>query len=244
MEWRGFDAVLPNCVYSLHDYTSMGFPSGEAFTGTPAQTAKLERQFLRKAEFMQRHHIPIWNGEFGPVYADAALDDDADTVNRSRYDVLAAQLRLYDRYKIHWSIWLYKDIGLQGMVHTSPASAYMQRIAPFQARKRALQIDAWGTRSSAEVEAVMGPLVKWIDEAVPASREQYPTPWGTERQIARLVLQGWVAGCLQEEFAELFAGMTVEELELCAKSFAFGECMQREGLNRALEEHAKLREGL
>jgi hypothetical protein len=243
MEWRGFDKVLPNSVYSLHDYTAMGFPKGELYEGTAEQKLKLERQFLRKAEFMHQHKIPIWNGEFGPVYADAALDEGADKINQVRYNVLAEQLRIYDKYKIHWSIWLYKDIGLQGMVHTSPSSVYMKIIAPFLARKRQLQIDAWGCRPALEVESVITPLVEWIDKIVPSSKEQYPTPWATERQISRLVLQIWIAGCLQEEFANLFAGMSIDELNTCARSFAFGECIQRDGLNRALEEHAKLREG-
>lgn len=241
MEWRGFETVLPNCVYSLHDYSAMGFPKGELYTGTDEQKRKLEQQFLRKAQFMQKHGTPIWNGEFGPVYADAALDDDAQKVNQARYDVLAEQLCIYDKYKIHWNIWLYKDIGLQGMVHTSPSSPYMKTIASFLARKRELQTDAWGRRPAPGPEAVIDPLVKWIDEKVPSSKGQYPTPWATERQITRLVLQLWVAGCLQEEFASLFKGMDYDELEACAKSFAFGECVQREGLNRTLEEHAEIR---
>jgi hypothetical protein len=128
------------------------------------------------------------------------------------------------------------------MIHTNPDSKYMKTIASFLARKRALQLDAWGRYPSAESEAVIEPLVAWIDKVAPASKEQYPTPWATERQITRIINQLWLATCVQDEFASLFKDMSLEELEECAKSFAFENCVQREGLNRAMEDHASVRD--
>ena len=240
MEWRGFDHILPNCVYALHDYTMMGFPKGERYTGSAEQKSKLERQFLRKVEFMNKHQTPIWNGEFGPVYANPLLDSDHQKINAARYRVLDEQLRLYDKYKIHWSIWLYKDIGVQGMVHLDPNSKYMRTIGKFLEKKRALQTDAWGRYPSKQVEDVINPLVEWIDNVAPESKEQYPTPWNTERQVTRLINQLWVAKCLSDEFAELFRDMSMDELEACAKSFHFDACLQRDGLNEALMAHADM----
>lgn len=89
----------------------MGFPTGERYKGTPIKDEKLESQFLRKAEFMYKHKVPIWNGEFGPVYSS---DRDAEEINGERFNLLGQQLRIYDKYKVSWSIWLYKDIGVQG----------------------------------------------------------------------------------------------------------------------------------
>lgn len=40
----------------------------------------------------------------------------------------------------------------------------------------------------------------------------------------------------------MFKDMSLEELEECAGSFRFDECVQREGLNKALEEHAVVEE--
>jgi hypothetical protein len=244
MEWRGFDRALPNSVYGLHDYSTMGFPKGVRYAATPEQKARLEQQFLRKAEFMHARGLPVWNGEFGPVYANAR-DDGAEweAVNDARYGLLGEQLRIYDKYRIHWSIWLYKDIGLQGMVHAAPESKWMRTIAGFLEKKKMLQLDAWGRRPAKEVEDVINPLVELIDKYIPQSKEQYPTPWATERQIVRLVNQIWMAGCLNDEFAELFRGMGMEELEECARSFHFDECVQRGGLNRVLEAHASAEEG-
>ncbi|WPG98846.1 glycoside hydrolase family 5 protein [Acrodontium crateriforme] len=240
MEWKHFNHTLPNSVYALHDYSMLGFPKGERFTGSEQQKAKLESQFLRKAEFMIEQKTPIWNGEFGPVYANPQLDADHKEVNAARYNVLDEQLRIYDKYKIHWSIWLYKDVGLQGMVHLNPESKYMRTIAPFLKKKRELQLDAWGRYPSKQVEDVIEPLVAWIDKNAPTSNNQYPTPWATERQITRLINQLYLSTCLSDEFAELFKGLTLDDLEECAKSFRFDRCVQRDGLNKALMTHAEV----
>jgi hypothetical protein len=67
IEWKGFERVLPNTAYALHDYSLMGFPIGDRFKGTKEQLDKLESQFLRKSEFQRERGTAIWNGEFGPV---------------------------------------------------------------------------------------------------------------------------------------------------------------------------------
>ena len=241
MEWKHFDHILPNSVYALHDYSTMGFPTGEPFTNSPSQTHKLETQFKRKAAFMSTHQTPIWNGEFGPVYANPRLDADASSTNESRYALLGAQLQIYSRYRIHWSVWLYKDIGVQGMVYTDPDSAWNRLLQPFLDKKRELQLDAWGKHPSPEAQAAVDPMVRWIDKVAPGVKELYPTPWATERQVLRATLQTLVARSFDAEFAELFRGKSEEELDELARSFAFERCLKREGLNRIMMEHAKMR---
>ncbi|KKA27415.1 hypothetical protein TD95_005447 [Thielaviopsis punctulata] len=247
IEWKGFDKPLPNTVYSLHDYSLMGFPGGDPFVAAPNQLAKLESQFLRKAQFMHEHGTPIWNGEFGPVYEDdeekpdaLGIDtsgNDAETINKQRYNLLGAQLRVYDKYKISWSIWLYKDIGFQGMLYCAPDSPYRRTVQAFVDRKRRLNLDAWGRYPSRSVADVLDPYVKWIDENVPQAGKTYPSIWNADRHMHRRTLETFVADSLSEEFAALFGGMGLEELEACARSFAFEECVQREGLNAILREH-------
>ncbi|RAH71728.1 glycoside hydrolase family 5 protein [Aspergillus aculeatinus CBS 121060] len=240
MEWKGFDKVLPNCVYSIHDYASMGFPTGQRYKGTPEQKQHLERSYLRKVEFMNQHGTAIWNGEFGPVYENPRVEVEADTINEERYNLLGEQLRIYDKYKIHWSIWLYKDIGLQGMIHTNPSSKWNQRIQPFLDKKSRLWLDAWGRFPHPEPAAALKPLVDWIDKVQPRAKDAYPTPWGTERHVLRAVFQTFLAASFVEEFAELFRGLDEKELDELAHSFHFDECVKREGLNRILKEHAKV----
>lgn len=66
---------------------------------------------------MKENNLPIWNGEFGPVYARKEYDGEKETakINESRIALLKDQLEVYDEDRISWSIWLYKDIGYQGM---------------------------------------------------------------------------------------------------------------------------------
>lgn len=77
--------------------------------------ARVRRGYDKKVAWMKERSLPIWNGEFGPVYARKQYDgEDWETVNESRYQLLKDQLDIYDEEKISWSIWLYKDIGFQG----------------------------------------------------------------------------------------------------------------------------------
>ncbi|RFU29525.1 hypothetical protein B7463_g6814, partial [Scytalidium lignicola] len=240
MEFKGFDEVLPNCVYALHDYSMMGFPTGRPYKGTEKEKEILAKQFERKSEWQRTHKVPIWNGEFGPVYANPKYEPNADQINQDRYNLLGQQMRIYDEAKIPWTIWLYKDIGLQGMVHTSPESPWNRLIAPFLEKKKRLQLDSWGKYPSQEVEAVMKPLLEWIDKVSPTAKDLYPSNWDLQRHLDRAVLQTFLSDSLQMEFAERFKGKSIEELDELARSFHFDNCVQRAGLNKIMSEHAKL----
>lgn len=219
----------------------MGFPTGDPFKGTSEQKSKLERQFIRKAEFMASHKTPIWNGEFGPIYANPRYDQGSEAINHDRYALLGEQLRIYDKYQIHWSIWLYKDIGVQGMIHTNPESKWNKTIQGFLDKKKELQLDAWGKYPSKEAEDALSPLVQWIDKVSPTAKDTYPTPWATERHILRQVFQTFLAATFEDEFATLFEGMSKEELDALAHSFHYDECLQRDGLNKILQDHAEIK---
>jgi hypothetical protein len=55
--------------------------------------------------------MPMWNGEFGPVYDDPSDGPDWEKTNESRYGVLKCQLELYAEKRSSWSIWLYKGMS-------------------------------------------------------------------------------------------------------------------------------------
>jgi hypothetical protein len=42
------------------------------------------------------------------------------------------------------------------------------------------------------------------------------------------------------EFARLFKDFTMEQLDDAAKSFRFDHCLQRDGLNKIMSEHAEI----
>ncbi|KAL4874577.1 putative glucanase [Aspergillus karnatakaensis] len=238
MEWEGFNEILPNCVYSIHDYSMMGFPEGELYRGTPQQDAKLRSQFLRKCEFNHKHNVPIWNGEFGPTYALPGAPDEKE-INKCRYDLFRRQLQIYEEEGISWSVWTYKDIGLMGMISTRQDSAYNQLIKAVFEKKQLLYLDGFSTKRSPEVEAAVAPLVKWIDEFAPNAKNTYPLNWDTKNHVMRSVIRTFVAQSLCKEFAELFKGKTHDELEELARCFSFEECVLRDDLNQAFLEYTK-----
>jgi endoglucanase len=106
--WKHWTGV----VYSVHDYCKYGFP-GLRYKSTVENRAYLERSFERKCTFMRENNLPIWNGEFGPVYD--SKGPEVKTINSERYQMLRDQLSLYrEKNIVGWSIWTYKDIGFQG----------------------------------------------------------------------------------------------------------------------------------
>ncbi|KAF2012735.1 glycoside hydrolase family 5 protein [Aaosphaeria arxii CBS 175.79] len=232
MEWKGFKDIVPNSVYSIHDYIMMGFPIGQRYVGSSEQNAKLRQQYKRKREFQDQHGVPIWVGEFGPTYENS--DPDSAAINTCRYNLLREQLRVYDEDQLSWSIWLYKDIGVMGMISTSPKSAWSTLLKPFLGRKAQLQVDSFTTHKSERVDKLINDLAEWIDEVSPAAKRTYPSNWDTKQHIRRNTLQTFLATTLCTEFAELFRGKTQADLDELAKSYAFENCVQREELNAIL----------
>lgn len=239
-EWREFTEI-PNSVYSIHDYSTMGFPTGERYKGTQAQKESLRMQYFRKTKFQRDQNLPVWNGEFGPIYADARDTAEAAEINQERYNLLGEQLKIYDDHVIPWHIWLYKDIGLQGMICTSPDSPYNKLIGPMIQTKRRLQLDQWGKDPSEEIAAVIDPLLEWIDRVAPHATKTYPQIWKTRRHVEAHVLQSFLANTFCDQFAELFKDKSEEELEELARSWSFDQCIKRDGLNEILSQHAQKR---
>ncbi|EJD34486.1 glycoside hydrolase [Auricularia subglabra TFB-10046 SS5] len=233
-----------NSAYSIHDYSVFGFPDAPAkYEGTPDQARRLRRSFEKKMEWMKEQGLAVWNGEWGPVYARKEVEGDKmDEINEVRFRVLKDQLGLYEEAKVGWSIWLYKDIGFQGMTYVSPDTPYMKLLAPFLARKQKLAIDAWGADDSTpEIRAAYGPLEKFVEDNIDANyRDLYPHPlWPWKIRVARLARSILVAEFMVDEWADYFRGKTEEELDAIAASFKFENCLKRDTLNAILTANAR-----
>jgi len=242
MDFTHFKTALPNTVYAMHDYSMMGFPMCEQYTGTAVQDADLKRSFDRKVEFMRKNGVPIWNGEFGPVYASTS-DAEHEKINQGRCNLLQAQLKIYRESRVSWSIWTYKDIGYQGMVYLSPSTAWMKLLKPFLAKKAALGTDFWGRNDSKDIKDIYGPLFAHLRDVVPAEfqKRRYPSPlWGIERHAERVLREMLMGEYLGYEMADLFRGKTFEELDELAASFKLENCVQRSELNEILKKDSKL----
>src|ERR671928_559379 len=127
-DFHMFGDPLPNVVYTNHDYALSGFIDAGPYPGTSrgehVDRDALEQKFRQRSEYMLEYGIPIWVGEFGPVYKNEPESD------AMRYQVLRDQLEIYRKYDASWAIWTYKDIGLQGVVYAAPDSPWMERVRP------------------------------------------------------------------------------------------------------------------
>lgn len=226
---------------------------------SPEQKRRLKRSYQKKREWMDERGLCVWNGEWGPVYARKHIEGEGfESINESRYRVLKDQLGIYNEVqlsphvlmflahtagqdRLSWSIWLYKDIGFQGMVYISQSTPYFQLFEKFLAKKHRLAVDAWGADDSV-VKDVYDPLLKLIvDEIDPKYRNLYPHPvWTLSARVGRLARNILVTEFLVKEWADHFIGHdSEEELEKIAASFKYENCVKREGLNNILTENAK-----
>lgn len=142
---------------------------------------------------------------------------------------------------LSWSIWLYKDIGFQGMVYVSRDTPYMRLFAPFLAKKYRLAIDSWGSDDK-DVRHIYDPLVKLIEDNVPdeSHRQLYPYPiWTIKGRVERLARFSLLSEYMVKQWAEHFRGMQEDQLDELAQSFKFEACLKRDGLNKILTEYAK-----
>ncbi|KAL7420963.1 Endo-1,4-beta-xylanase 5 [Cryptotrichosporon argae] len=234
-----FGEPLPNSVYACHDYSKYGFPGAPSlFSGKKEEVEWHERSFARKAEYMRKIGGPVWNGEFGPVYANPTDGPDWETVNEARYGVLQLQLDIYARTDTSWSIWLWKDIGFQGMVYVGEDTAYMKLLKPFLEKKKQLAADEWGC-DDAPVRDLFQPLIDWARQNVPSIDQRYPAMWKAEKHIGRVVRNILISEELVHEYCAYFKGKSLDELDALAKSFSFDNCQQRKRLNEILTADSK-----
>lgn len=110
------------------------------------------------------------------MYASPSDGPGWEKINERRYHVLKDQLALYDAHQISWSIWLYKDIGFQGMVHASSESPYIKRFSSFLAKKKRLAADSWGADTSA-AQYVFDPIEEWVSREAQHIVHRYPPTW-------------------------------------------------------------------
>ncbi|KAJ6585147.1 glycoside hydrolase [Mycena capillaripes] len=231
-----------NTAYSIHDYSTFGFPAApEPYVGNEQQLRRLRRSYEKKREWMDQRGLCVWNGEWGPVYARKQYEGEAtEKINEARYHVLKDQLDIYNKDRLSWSIWLYKDIGFQGMVYVDLETPYMTLFQSFLAKKHRLAVDAWGADDTSVKPVYQSLQDHVLDEVPPAYRELYPAPvWRLSERITRLARNILISEFLVKEWAEHFVGKDLEELDAIAASFKFEACQKREGLNKILTDSAK-----
>jgi endoglucanase len=231
-----FTEPLANTVYTAHDYVMAGLdPHGHypgELDGRYPGSAKgevynkdtIHEQFLRRTSFMRNLGLPIWIGEFGPLYNGTPQQAE------ERYQLLHDQLDIYRDYSASWALWLYKDIGLQGVVFAAADSPYMSLLTDFLAKKKRLGADSWGGTDE-QIRDVVEPLEALLAREFP---DFDPYPWGPQKWAARLLRHILISEALIPEFAERFRGITPHEARELARSFRWEACTRRIGLEQTL----------
>ena len=161
--------------------------------------------------------VPVWVGEFGPVYTGDPVKDEM------RYQVLKDQLAYYDKYKVSWCIWLYKDMGLQAIMHQNENSPYMKLVSAFLSRKDSLGADAWGATDK-NIRNVMNPIEELFEKEFP---DYDPYPRGQKREISLLVRNILISEALVPEYCNLFKDLSEEQIKALAESFNFNNYVKR-----------------
>jgi endoglucanase len=232
-DFSKFTEIWGNVVYTNHDYATPGFISGGDYPGITGgrffDKDSIEHDFLERSEFMFTRKVPLWVGEFGPVYTGNPRKDEM------RYQILKDQLAYYRNYKVSWCIWLYKDLGLQAIVQQNENTPYMKLVAGFLAKKDSLGADSWGSTDQ-NIRQVMEP----IEDLFKKEFSQYnPYPKGTQKQINLLVRHILIAEALVPEYCDLFRNLSDQELIALAGSFRFENYVKRTRLEEILTGREK-----
>ena len=231
-EFDCFDQPADNAVYTCHDYAAASLAMHGEYPGytdgTYYDKSTLERKFLSRTEYSRRTGTPLFVGEFGPIYTgDPARD-------AQLYQILDDQFDIYRQYGAGWCLWMYKDVGRQGLVAAGPDTAYMTRFGGFIAKKQRLASDAWGPDYSS-IAYILEPIQKLVAEEFPGFSGY---PWGPEDWVRTLVPHILFAQPLAGQFADLMRGLDDSELRALGASFNFVNCAVREPLRARVAAQA------
>ena len=211
-----------NAVFTLHDYVPAGLGRSSSYS-----TEEARAKFLQRSEYARRTGTPILVGEFGPIYTG---EEDEDALRRR---ILDDQLALYDEFGASWTLWMYKDIGRQGLVSVREDTPYRRRFDGFVAKKRRLGVDQWGSDGVDPVE-----VTKPVQDLVAREFPDFdPYPWGRVDFVRTLLNNITLAQPMAHEYADLLRGLDDDALDALADSFALASCEVREPLRDRLVAH-------
>jgi len=197
----------------------------------------LEKEFLSKAKPLIDKGKAIYAGEFGSTFHNTSNDQYRLKVNEDLF-------KIFDKYDAAWTMWTYKDIGLQSLVYVPPNSEYIKKFSDLLKLKENLGADDWGSKlpfiknlSSHFMDSLKTELSKYshsyvenvmnIEGEILSDVHRFPY---TYSEVVTTTLRFLISHYLSHEFAERFKGMSYDELDKIARSFNFDNCVKREPL--------------
>jgi hypothetical protein len=181
-------------------------------------------------QFAQRHHVPLWVGEFGS-FQGGPPEELADRV-RACDD----QIDVFEEYGAHWTTWTYKDIGRMGWVKVDPESEYMQIVAPILEAKRLLGVDFFWSdwESCSQGRKYLDDLARYVEQTI---CDPDIDPMANRYYLAQEAMSGYVAGLMQPAYAKRFGNLTEIEIDEVLQSFALENCRLNQGFIDVLTKH-------
>lgn len=213
-----------NLVYSSHHYPHVG-DSYEPYPGPVKRRFEpitedwnksvLHEDFFNSEgyQFAVRHDVPLWVSEFGPVYRDPKEYP-------WRGAVLNDQLEIFQELNAHWTLWTYKDVGVQGLVQLDPASDLLRLTTV--PREKTVPIFPRGKEGESElVKAAIRELADRIYEHLGVDT--------INREANRVLLEysvveNYVNNLVQPLFVNVFRDKSETEIDRIMEAFDFNRC--------------------
>jgi aryl-phospho-beta-D-glucosidase BglC (GH1 family) len=234
-QFDGLEAPFAeNLVYSSHNYTMAGFGPGPypgQIRGENWDKSRIEDILLRHQgfQFAQKHNVPLWVGEFGAVY-----NGRVEEVS-GRYQALDDQISLFNQYGIHWTTWVYKDIGVMSWATVDPKSEYMQHTAGVRKAQNALRTEFWmGWLPATRADMLIDDLAEFAAEMID---DPQIDPVANRRYLVQATLAGYMGGLLQPAYANVFKDLSETEIDRILQSFALANCQKRQHLVDIITKH-------
>ncbi|MFO7171805.1 MAG: glycoside hydrolase family 5 protein [Bacillota bacterium] len=227
-----------NLVYSSHNYT---LPTHRARTypgqvaGVYADRAYMERVFLETNRWILERQLPSWVGEFGALFDGPVHEPTGADLARLR--ALRDQLAIFNEYEQHWTIWTYKDVGVQGLRVCRADSEYMRRIRPILEAKGRLGLDAWTSRDGGRLMVQMRAIL----EMMVAELGDFSLDTGAlAKALGERAVYGLLACALAPLYAALFQDMSAGEVAaMHREAFLFPNTEERSYLVEVLRDALK-----
>jgi aryl-phospho-beta-D-glucosidase BglC (GH1 family) len=229
-DFSALGPTFPNTVYTIHNYAAPGFINGGPYPGV-SRGEYIDKNVLRQkmtdaCQYMLENQTPIWVGEFGPVYTGSPSED------AMRYQLLEDQISIYQELGASWSLWTYKDLGLQGIVSLRPDTKWVQKIQSILDKKAILGVDSWGGLDK-RIRHIMEPIESTFTEYFP---HYQPYPFDAQWQINRTVRHILLAEPIIEDFYPLLRGLDFDEIDDLVASFRLQNCDPREHLCQIIKK--------
>ena len=234
-QFDGLEAPFAdNLVYSSHNYTLAGFGPGPypgEIRGEYWDKDRIDAVLRGHQGFKYAHkyNVPLWVGEFGSVYNGRPQE------TATRYQALDDQISLFNQYGIHWTTWVYKDVGVMSWATVDPKSEYMQRTAGVRKAQTALRTELWmGWLPATRADQLLDELAEFAAEMVD---DPDIDPVSQRRYLSQATLAGYMAGLLQPAYANVFKDLSEAEIDRVLQSFAFANCQARRPLVEIIKKH-------